>query len=195
MRRSPLEFPRLRGTRHSRGNSNQCILKTSAVVDGFFLPQASKKIAPKDLHRARINPRADTILISRMNTPDLVGECGYVDRDYPYLFVPNRLWMTRFRTGTRISVKWLSFLLGSAKIKAAIKAMATGTSGSMKNIAKDALLRLVVPFPDPGEQTAIAAILSDMDAEIAALEAKLTKARQLKQGMMQELLTGRIRLV
>jgi len=45
------------------------------------------------------------------------------------------------------------------------------------------------------EQAAIAAILSDMDAEIAALEVKLTKARQLKQGMMQELLTGRIRLV
>lgn len=49
--------------------------------------------------------------------------------------------------------------------------------------------------PGPDEQTAIAAILSDMDAEIAALEAKLAKARQLKQGMMQELLTGRIRLV
>jgi len=45
------------------------------------------------------------------------------------------------------------------------------------------------------EQTAIASILSDMDAEIAALEAKLFKARQIKQGMMQELLTGRIRLV
>ena len=45
------------------------------------------------------------------------------------------------------------------------------------------------------EQAAIAAILSDMDAEIAALEAKLAKARQLKQGMMQELLTGRIRLI
>jgi len=48
---------------------------------------------------------------------------------------------------------------------------------------------------DENEQTAIATILSDMDAEIAALEAKLTKARQIKQGMMQELLTGRIRLV
>ncbi|MCS6292693.1 MAG: restriction endonuclease subunit S [Nitrospira sp.] len=48
---------------------------------------------------------------------------------------------------------------------------------------------------DEPEQTAIATILSDMDAEIAALEAKLAKARQLKQGMMQELLTGRIRLV
>lgn len=45
------------------------------------------------------------------------------------------------------------------------------------------------------EQAAIAAILSDMDAEIVALEVKLAKARQLKQGMMQELLTGRIRLV
>jgi type I restriction enzyme S subunit len=44
------------------------------------------------------------------------------------------------------------------------------------------------------EQTAIARILSDMDAEIAALQEKLAKARQLKQGMMQELLTGRIRL-
>jgi len=49
--------------------------------------------------------------------------------------------------------------------------------------------------PTKAEQEAIAAILSDMDAEITALEAKLAKARQLKQGMMQELLTGRIRLV
>lgn len=53
-----------------------------------------------------------------------------------------------------------------------------------------------LPLPSTkAEQIAIAAVLSDMDAEIAALEAKLSKARQLKQGMMQELLTGRIRLV
>jgi type I restriction enzyme S subunit len=45
------------------------------------------------------------------------------------------------------------------------------------------------------EQHAIASILTDMDAEIAALEAKLAKCRQVKQGMMQELLTGRVRLV
>jgi type I restriction enzyme, S subunit len=41
----------------------------------------------------------------------------------------------------------------------------------------------------------IAEVLSDMDAEIAALEAKLSKARQVKAGMRQELLTGRVRLV
>lgn len=45
------------------------------------------------------------------------------------------------------------------------------------------------------EQTAIATVLADIDADIAALEAKLAKARDLKQGMMQQLLTGRIRLV
>jgi type I restriction enzyme S subunit len=50
----------------------------------------------------------------------------------------------------------------------------------------------MAPLP---EQTAIAEILSDMDAEIEALENKLAKARQIKQGMMQELLTGRIRLI
>ena len=48
---------------------------------------------------------------------------------------------------------------------------------------------------DETEQTAITTILSDMDAEITALEAKLSKAHLIKQGMMQELLTGRIRLL
>lgn len=52
-----------------------------------------------------------------------------------------------------------------------------------------------LPLPTQAEQTAIATILSDMDTEITALEDKLAKARRIKQGMMQELLTGRIRLV
>jgi len=49
--------------------------------------------------------------------------------------------------------------------------------------------------PKPAEQTAIATVLSDMDAEIAALEARRDKTRAIKQGMMQQLLTGRVRLV
>jgi len=52
-----------------------------------------------------------------------------------------------------------------------------------------------IEVPPEAEQTAIATVLSDMDAEIDALQARLDKARQIKQGMMQELLTGRIRLV
>ncbi|WP_339015111.1 restriction endonuclease subunit S [Aeromonas popoffii] len=54
--------------------------------------------------------------------------------------------------------------------------------------------RLKVIFPDKTEQSAIANVLSDMDSELTALELKLAKAHDLKQGMMQQLLTGRIRL-
>lgn len=54
---------------------------------------------------------------------------------------------------------------------------------------------LAIYMPKPDEQTAIAKVLSDMDAEIEALEAKLKKARQIKEGMMAELLTGKTRLV
>ena len=49
--------------------------------------------------------------------------------------------------------------------------------------------------PTRKEETAIASKLNDMDAEIEALEQRLAKTRDLKQAMMQELLTGRIRLV
>lgn len=55
--------------------------------------------------------------------------------------------------------------------------------------------QLPIKMPNVSEQTAIAAILSDMDAEIAGHESKLSKARQIKHGTMQELLTGRIRLI
>jgi type I restriction enzyme S subunit len=54
----------------------------------------------------------------------------------------------------------------------------------------------VIHFPPTlGEQEAIAEVLSDMDAEITALEERLEKAKAIKQGMMQQLLTGKIRLV
>jgi len=66
---------------------------------------------------------------------------------------------------------------------------------SQVNFQNGDLLRAPIRLPAVEEQTAIAAILSDMDAEIAALKTKLAKARQIKQGMMQELLTGRIRLI
>ena len=76
-----------------------------------------------------------------------------------------------------------------------VKASNAGTGSTRKRIGLTELRRLELWCPPHPEQTAIAAILSDMDAEIVALETKLSKARQLKQGMMQELLTGRVRLI
>lgn len=64
-----------------------------------------------------------------------------------------------------------------------------------KRISRGNLGRIKISVPSLTEQTRIATILSDMDAELEALEQQLHKARQIKQGMMQELLTGRIRLL
>ena len=74
--------------------------------------------------------------------------------------------------------------------------LATGSTVDAQSISTDVQDRLKSHFRSTlAEQTAIATVLSDMDAEIAALEARRDKTRALKQGMMQELLTGRIRLV
>lgn len=70
-----------------------------------------------------------------------------------------------------------------------------GQTGSQMNLNTTLINGTAVILPTTQEeQTAIATVLSDMDSELAALEAKLSKARAIKQGMMQELLTGRIRL-
>ena len=86
-------------------------------------------------------------------------------------------------------------LLSTPASRRLLRNIATGTSGSMKNIAKGKFLALEFRFPDPDEQTAIAAALAEMDAELSALEQRLAKTRALKLGMMQELLTGRTRLI
>jgi type I restriction enzyme, S subunit len=70
-----------------------------------------------------------------------------------------------------------------------------GSGSTVKGISLPDLKKIAFQLPSKAEQTAIATILSDMDTEIAALEERQTKTRALKQGMMQELLTGRTRLV
>jgi len=63
------------------------------------------------------------------------------------------------------------------------------------NLSKDAFKNARVTFPPTlAEQRAIAEVLSDMDAEIAELEREREKTRRIREGMMQELLTGHIRL-
>lgn len=67
--------------------------------------------------------------------------------------------------------------------------------GIQKFVSLGTLRNMEISLPSEQEQTAIATILSDMDEERQALEQRLSKTRQIKQGMMQELLTGRIRLI
>lgn len=93
--------------------------------------------------------------------------------------------------GNGFSIKFIFYQLWL--LQEIIYRMQTG--GAQPHIHPSDLFPIEIPFPKQEEQTAIAQILSDMDAEIEILEQKLAKYRQIKQGMMQELLTGRIRLV
>jgi type I restriction enzyme S subunit len=68
-------------------------------------------------------------------------------------------------------------------------------ASGVPSLSASVIEKLQFVLPDKTEQTAIAAVLSDMDAEIDVLTAKLNKAKRIKQGMAQELLTGRIRLI
>ncbi len=88
------------------------------------------------------------------------------------------------------SAEFLYYIFEASKEYLLSNAGTTATS----IISKATFSELTFRVPPLEEQTAIATILSDMDSELATLETRRNKARQLKQGMMQELLTGRIRL-
>ena len=87
---------------------------------------------------------------------------------------------------------YLGYYLNSADFHDQVVPYVTGTKVS--SINKSSLCSLTVKYPDIPEQTAIAEILSDTDKAILALDERLAKARQVKYGMMQQLLTGKIRL-
>ncbi|MBL9115071.1 MAG: restriction endonuclease subunit S [Verrucomicrobiaceae bacterium] len=165
------------------------ILKTSCVNGGKFDPSQNKVIVANEIVRAALNPRADSVLISRMNTFDLVGETAYVGGDFPNLFVPDRLWQTVLRGGLETSTKWLSFVVQSPEFRAGVSRAATGTSGSMKNISQGSYLAIRTRIPPPPQQRRIAEILTTVDEAMEQTEALVGKLEQMKAGLMHDLFT------
>ncbi|WP_439479879.1 restriction endonuclease subunit S [Chryseobacterium aquaticum] len=111
----------------------------------------------------------------------------------------DNLYLNSFCFGFRIfdenvSPIFLSYIMRSPYGREVIFYLAQGAT--RYNLSKANFFNLEIAFPKSlTEQTRIATILSDMDGELEALEGQLGKARKVKQGMMQELLTGRVRLV
>ena len=89
--------------------------------------------------------------------------------------------------------RFVSFLLQSEVYRRFVETMLAGSS--INNLKPEDIENAGFRVPSIGEQEAVASVLSDMDTEIEALKRRRDKARQLKQGMMQRLLTGRVRLV
>ena len=89
--------------------------------------------------------------------------------------------------------RYLRYCFQTTAIRAQFRFFAVGTKVS--GISKANIAKVTMPVPSMREHSAVASALVDMDAELDELETKLAKARQIKQGMMQNLHTGRIRLI
>lgn len=168
------------------------ILKTNCVSSGEFIASENKQILATEISRAKLNPKKDEIIISRMNTPQLVGESGYVDQDYLDLYVPDRLWQTQIKKDS-FNSKWVASFLITDKNREILKSIATGTSGSMKNISKPNFLGISLIYPSLPEQQKIASFLSAVDEKIRQLQRKKELVEQYKKGVMQQLFSGKLR--
>ena len=170
------------------------VLKTGCITGGVFVPQENKRVKTQDLGRVRCNPKEDCLIISRMNTPQLVGESAYVSLDCEYVYLPDRLWQTIKYPGDPTCIRWLGYVVQEKEFREAVTGGATGTSGSMKNITQSFFLSLPVRVPPRQEQELIAKLAVHHDARITTEQDYRNKLTQLKSGLMDDLLTGRVRI-
>ena len=154
-------------------------LPSSNRVDGQYPVVYSNGIVNTHCH---FQVKGPGVVTGRSGT---LGKVHYVEYDYwPH---NTSLWVTKFNGTDPKFIYFVFTYIGFERF-----ASGSGVPTLNRNDAHS--YRVVVPSTET-EQTAIATILSDMDAEIQALEQRLGKTRQIKQGMMQELLTGKTRLV
>lgn len=131
-------------------------------------------------------------LLSRSNTRELVGLCGiYRDVGCPCIY-PDL--MMRIRPNGKTSAQFLEALLLSPLMRVRITSAAVGTSGSMVKLNSRAVLRLQLAMPEKDEQAHILNLIHAQRDTLMSLECDLAKLRQQKQGLMQDLLTGRVRI-
>ena len=162
------------------------ILKTSCVTNGVFDPSENKVVSDSlEINRLKEPVLKNTIIISRMNTPALVGANAYIDRSYSNYFLPDRLWTAKPTTSG--DLQFIANILGSAKGREALSGLATGTSGSMKNISKPSVLELKFHVPKDPEQTQIGNTFQKLDSLINQHQQKHDKLSSIKKAMLEKM--------
>ncbi|MFZ6767746.1 restriction endonuclease subunit S [Undibacterium sp. Di26W] len=148
------------------------VLKTSCVYTRSFRPEENKTVLIEEISRVKCPVRKGEIIISRMNTPELVGASALVDSDSPNLFLPDRLWQTNFADINAQNAKFISYFMMDEGFRSQISLAAEGASSSMQNIAKNDYLSISIAFPKLLEQRIIANFLDHETAKIDTLIAK-----------------------
>jgi type I restriction enzyme S subunit len=134
-----------------------------------------------------ITQPGDILICVRNGSRALIGKCARIDEASAGLTFG--AFMSVYRT------RYSAFLFHVFQASAIQRQIHENIGATINQITNKDLKGFRVNLLAINEQAAIANVLSDMDAEIAALEQKRDKTRSLKQGMMQELLTGKTRLV
>jgi len=119
---------------------------------------------------------------------NIIGKVAYIDASNRYV-LGDHVYALRAMSG---DPRFFAYLINGYETNHALRSKVGGSA--QLGLSQQAVREQEIYFPPLAEQTAIATVLFDIDAEIEALEARLAKTRALKAGMMQALLTGRIRL-
>ena len=160
-------------------------IKIGDVREGDkYITSTEEKIIPAGVARSRTVHAGDFILSNSMSfgRPYILNIDGCIHDG----------WLTIQEYEKTFSKNFLYYLLSSDYVYQQYISMAAGSS--VKNLNKEKVSALVVAYPDIKEQERIADALSDIDSLIATLEKQISKKKAIKQGAMQELLTGKHRL-
>jgi len=150
----------------------------------YHISEARYEIAPE------IQLRPNDVLMTKDGT---IGKVLYLDTiPYPGKASLNSHLLLFRPVGSSYNPRYLYYQLGSRRFKDFVELSKSGTT--FFGLSQASVAAYPVLLPPLAEQIRIAKVLSDLDTEITALEARLAKTRGIKQGMMQELLTGGIRL-
>jgi type I restriction enzyme S subunit len=170
------------------------LLRSNNVQDSTIVFEDMQFVASLRVYSEQYLQENDILICMANGSRDLVGKAGRFKNpnDATYTF---GAFMGVFRPSIELAHPVFTFyLFRTQAYRRHIAILLAGSS--INNLTTDNLESHLVSIPRAiEEQTAIATVLSDMDSEIDSLESKLAKAREIKQGMMQELLTGRIRII
>lgn len=172
------------------------VLKTSCVYNYSFDDSENKKIFKEELNRVKCPVKRNTIIVSRMNTPELVGASGYVSKNYSNIYLPDRLWQLNFNNGYENIVEYISIILSSELYKRLYSRIATGSSPSMKNISKESYLDIDIILPPTEESLKILEYIQINVENLSILEIKLStqidKLKEYRHSLISEAVSGKI---
>lgn len=169
------------------------VLTLSAIAGGRFNESAAKKLPESVVDGNWLRVRPNTVLLGRSNTPELVGSAAFVAAVSDRIFLPDLIWEITPANPDSLDPYWLYLALTRARQQGELKALASGTSTSMVKLSMARLRKLAIPVPKIQIQRRIARAFKAHDATQTAIERTIAAKREQKRGLMQKLLTGKVR--